>query len=120
MVVDRLIVSNQTDQTRLADSVETALRLANGVVLINIPDVEDRIFSENFACDICNISFGEIEPRTFSFNNPHGACSTCTGLGNKLEVDPVLVVPDSAISIAAGAVQPWARSGTMSPWYSCL
>ena len=74
------------------------------------------VFSEHFACVHCNISFGELEPRTFSFNNPHGACGTCTGLGYKLEVDPDLVIPDMSLSIAGGAIQAWARTGAVAPW----
>ncbi|MDA0771153.1 MAG: excinuclease ABC subunit UvrA [Chloroflexi bacterium] len=117
VVVDRLVVGDSAEQSRVADSVETALKMASGVVLVAVVDGEELIYSENFACVHCNISLGEMEPRTFSFNNPHGACATCTGLGYKLEVDPDLVIPDKSLSIAEGAVQPWARSGTMSPWY---
>jgi len=117
VVVDRLVVGDSAEQSRVADSVETALKMASGVVLVSIVDGEEILYSENFACVHCNISLGEMEPRTFSFNNPHGACATCTGLGYKLEVDPDLVIPDKSLSIAEGAVQPWARSGTMSPWY---
>ncbi len=118
VVVDRLVVGGSADQTRLADSVETALKMASGVVLVDVAGEDELLFSEQFACIYCNISMGELEPRTFSFNNPHGACATCTGLGYKLEVDPDLVMPDKSLSIAEGAVQPWARSGAMSPWYS--
>ena len=118
VVVDRLVVGGSADQTRLADSVETALKMASGVVLVDVAGEDELLFSEQFACIYCNISMGELEPRTFSFNNPHGACATCTGLGYKLEVDPDLVIPDKSLSIAEGAVQPWARSGAMSPWYS--
>ncbi|MCH9039943.1 MAG: excinuclease ABC subunit UvrA [Chloroflexi bacterium] len=117
VVVDRLVVGDSAEQSRVADSVETALKMASGVVLVAVVDGEELIYSENFACVHCNISLGELEPRTFSFNNPHGACATCTGLGYRLEVDPDLVIPDKSLSIAEGAVQPWARSGTMSPWY---
>ena len=117
VVVDRLVVGASADQGRLADSVETALRMADGVVLVDVAGEDELLFSEQFACVHCNISMGELEPRTFSFNNPHGACATCTGLGYKLEIDPDLVIPDKSASIAAGAVQPWARSGVMSSWY---
>ena len=117
VVVDRLVVGDSAEQSRVADSVETALKMASGVVLVAVVDGEELIYSENFACVHCNISLGELEPRTFSFSNPHGACATCTGLGYRLEVDPDLVIPDKSLSIAEGAVQPWARSGTMSPWY---
>ena len=117
VVVDRLVIGDSAEQTRVADSVETALKMAGGVVLVDVVGGEELLFSEQFACVHCNISMGELEPRTFSFNNPHGACSTCTGLGYKLEVDADLVIPNKNISIADGAVQPWARSGAMSPWY---
>ncbi len=117
VVVDRLVVGASADQSRLADSVETALRMADGVVLVDVAGEDELLFSEQFACVHCNISMGELEPRTFSFNNPHGACATCTGLGYKLEIDPDLVIPDKSASIAGGAVQPWARSGAMSSWY---
>ena len=117
VVVDRLVIGASAEQTRVADSVETALKMASGTVLVDVVGGDELLFSEQFACVHCNISMGEMEPRTFSFNNPHGACSTCTGLGYKLEVDPELVIPNRNLSIAEGAVQPWARSGAMSPWY---
>ena len=117
VVVDRLVIGASAEQTRVADSVETALKMASGTVLVDVVGGEELLFSEQFACVHCNISMGEMEPRTFSFNNPHGACSTCTGLGYKLEVDPDLVIPNRNMSIAEGAVQAWARSGAMSPWY---
>ncbi|MCY3637958.1 MAG: excinuclease ABC subunit UvrA [Chloroflexi bacterium] len=117
VVVDRLVIGASAEQTRVADSVETALKMASGTVLVDVVGGDELLFSEQFACVHCNISMGELEPRTFSFNNPHGACSTCTGLGYKLEVDPDLVLPNKNLSIAEGAVQPWARSGAMSPWY---
>ena len=117
VVVDRLVIGASAEQTRVADSVETALKMASGTVLVDVVGGEELLFSEQFACVHCNISMGELEPRTFSFNNPHGACSTCTGLGYKLEVDEDLVIPNRNLSIAEGAVQPWARSGAMSPWY---
>ncbi len=117
-VIDRVVIEGDGQEGRLADSVETALKLGGGVVLVQIVDGEEMLFSEHFACVRCGISLGEIEPRTFSFNSPHGACPVCTGLGVKLEVDPELVVPNKSLSIAEGAIQPWARSGSMSPWYS--
>ncbi len=120
VVVDRLVIGESADATRVADSVEQAMRLAGGTVLVDVIDGETQLFSENFACVHCNISLGEIEPRTFSFNNPHGACPKCTGLGYKLEVDPELVVPDKKLSLAGGAIEPWARSGTSSPWFASL
>ena len=117
VVVDRLVIGASAEQTRVADSVETALKMASGTVLVDVVGGEELLFSEQFACVHCNISMGELEPRTFSFNNPHGACSTCTGLGYKLEIDEDLVIPNRNLSISEGAVQPWARSGAMSPWY---
>ena len=105
VVVDRLVVSNKI-RTRLTDSVETALKQAGGLVVINVPDSEDRLFSEHFACHDCGISLEEIEPRLFSFNSPYGACPACSGLGTKLEIDPEKVVPDPSLSIMEGAVKP--------------
>ena len=89
-VVDRLVVGQEGVQSRIADSVETALKLGSGIVLISIVDGEEMLFSEHFACVYCGISLGEIAPRTFSFNSPHGACPACTGLGFKQEIDPDL------------------------------
>ena len=110
VVVDRLAVKDSI-ATRLTDSIETALKLGHGVIRIwrETPDkkVSEIIQSEHFACVECGISFEELEPRMFSFNNPHGACPTCTGLGNKLEIDPELVVPDTVLSISDGTIRPW-------------
>ena len=117
IVVDRLAIGDSADAGRVADSVETALKMAGGTVLVSVIDGEELLFSEQFACVHCNISLGELEPRTFSFNNPHGACPTCTGLGFKLEVDPDIVIPNHNLSLAEGAVQAWVRTGSMSPWY---
>ncbi len=118
VVVDRLVSGDSEQAGRLADSVETALKLASGIVLISIVDGEESLFSEHFACPVCSISIEEIEPRTFSFNSPHGACPDCTGLGTKSEIDPMLVVPDRNLSLDEGAIMPWARSGSMSYWYA--
>jgi excinuclease ABC subunit A len=107
-VVDRIVTGESSNRARIADSVETALKMGGGVILISIADGEDLLFSEHFACVHCGISLGEIAPRTFSFNSPHGACPACTGLGFKLEIDPDLVVPDKNLSIAEGAIKPWA------------
>ena len=117
IVVDRLAIGDSADAGRVADSVETALKMAGGTVLVSVMDGEELLFSEQFACVRCNISLGELEPRTFSFNNPHGACPTCTGLGFRLEVDPDIVIPNYNLSLAEGAVQAWVRTGSMSPWY---
>jgi excinuclease ABC subunit A len=121
-VIDRLTVEADAEEqrTRLADSVETALRLGEGMVLVSVADGEEILFSEHFACVNCGISLGEIEPRTFSFNSPHGACPTCTGLGTRLEIDPELVIPNKDLTLAEGAIQPWVREAAMSPWYTNL
>ena len=120
VIVDRLVIGDSAEPTRVADSVESALKLAEGTVLVDVIDGEELLFSEQFACVHCNISLGELEPRTFSFNNPHGACSTCTGLGYRLEVDPDLVMPNKKLSLAEGAIQPWVRAGSSSPWFGSL
>ena len=116
IVVDRLVSGDSADVGRVTDSVETALRMAGGIVLVDVAGDQEMLFSEHFACVHCGISLGELEPRTFSFNNPHGACSTCTGLGYKLEVDPDLAIPDKKKSIAEGAIEPWSRTGTVASW----
>jgi excinuclease ABC subunit A len=110
------------DRARIADSIETALKLGAGVVLVSVQDgaAEELLFSEHFACVHCGISLGEIAPRTFSFNSPHGACPACTGLGTTLEMDPELVIPNKELSISEGAVQPFARMSTTQSWYAKL
>ena len=120
VVVDRLQIEQDENATRLADSIETALKLGSGVVLVKVLDGEELLFSEHFACVYCGISLGEIAPRTFSFNNPYGACPACTGLGCKLEIDPNLVIPDKRVSLAEGAIQPWMRNGQLSTWSSSI
>jgi excinuclease ABC subunit A len=119
-VIDRLVIEGQEQQGRLAGSVETALKLGKGVVLVQVIDGEELLFSEQFACARCGISIGEVEPRSFSFNSPHGACPECTGLGIKLEIDPELVIPNYSLSIAEGAILAWTRSGSLSPWYMSM
>ncbi|MBI4530659.1 MAG: excinuclease ABC subunit UvrA, partial [Candidatus Latescibacteria bacterium] len=106
VVVDRLIVGEKITH-RLTDSVETALHLSEGIVLIDVLGGAEMQFSEKFACIECGISYEEIEPRLFSFNSPYGACPTCSGLGTKLEIDPDLVIPDPSRSINEGAIAPW-------------
>ncbi|MDP7469728.1 MAG: excinuclease ABC subunit UvrA, partial [Dehalococcoidia bacterium] len=101
------VVAREVEESRLSDSVETALRMGAGVVLVASVGGEEVLFSEHFACVQCGISLGEIAPRTFSFNSPHGACPACTGLGNKLEVDPELLLPNKALSLSEGAIQSW-------------
>jgi len=127
-VVDRLIIPDQAKyskeeikafRSRLTDSVETALNLGDGVVIIN--DAErDLLFSEQFACVHCGISIGEIEPRTFSFNTPYGACPVCQGIGTKMEIDPGLVIPNKSLTLAEGAIRPWSRASTSETYYSQL
>ena len=117
IVVDRLIIRPEIETSRVAESVETALREGNGLLQIFQEGKDDIIFSEEFACVSCGTSLPEIEPRTFSFNSPHGACNICTGLGYKLEVDPQLIIPNKDLSLSEGAISPWNRSGTSSTWY---
>lgn len=106
-VIDRIIVKEGIE-TRLTDSVEMALKLADGLVVINLIDKdEDRLFSENFACPDCGISIDELEPRLFSFNSPFGKCDYCDGLGTLLEIDENLVVPNKELSIKEGAISTW-------------
>jgi excinuclease ABC subunit A len=120
VVVDRLEMSAslKKDRARISESVETALDLGNGVILISFADEkkEDLIFSQYFACDSCGISLSEIEPRNFSFNSPHGACPACTGLGTKLEIDQKLIIPNQKLSIAEGAIRPWSRTSSSQSW----
>ncbi len=105
IVVDRLIIRPDIQQ-RLTDSVETASGLTGGLVVINLlREEQDLMFSQNYACEDCGISIEELTPRMFSFNNPFGACPTCTGLGSQLKVDPDLIVPDKSLSILEGAIQ---------------
>ena len=109
VVVDRLILDKELDKSRLVDSLETALKLGKGIVIISHKS-KHEVFSEHFACEECGISLPELEPRLFSFNSPYGACPSCQGLGEKLEVDPKLVIPNPNLSIAEGAIFPWAHA----------
>ncbi len=105
-------------KARVADSLETALDFGDGVVMVHDPQSgEDKIMSTHFACVHCNVNFTDLEPRNFSFNSPHGACETCSGLGMRMEIDPDLLIPNKRLSIAEGAIRPWSRS-MMSGWYS--
>ena len=128
VVVDRLVAKggDSGSKRRLTDSVETALGLASGVVLVEFVDVDpkdktavrERRFSEKMACPNDHpISIDEIEPRSFSFNAPFGACPTCTGIGTELEVDPELLVPDVDLSIAQGAIAPWAQGSGSAEYF---
>ena len=120
IVVDRLVIREDTEVSRVSESVEAALREGDGVVQAAIEGGEEITYSEQFACIGCGTSLTEIEPRTFSFNSPHGACSECTGLGYKLEVDPDLVISNKALSLSEGAITPWSRGGPSSSWYVSL
>jgi excinuclease ABC subunit A len=121
VIVDRLVMKPDI-RKRLADSVETTLRLSTGIVTVLAGDRE-LTFSEAFACVYCGLSFEELAPRLFSFNSPYGACPSCSGLGEKIEIDPWKVIPDRSKSIDDGAIAPWSRSlGTgkypsMNPYY---
>jgi excinuclease ABC subunit A len=116
VVVDRLVIDEDLERMRLVDSLETALKIGKGIVIVNsksqIPKSkpEDLIFSQLFSCPNCGISLPEIEPRLFSFNSPYGACRFCQGLGSKLVIDPNLVIPNKNLSIAEGAIFPWAHA----------
>jgi excinuclease ABC subunit A len=123
-IVDRLAVKD-TARRRLTDSVETALGLSGGVVILDFIDLpeddqhRERMYSEHLACLYDDLSFDELEPRSFSFNSPWGACPDCTGLGTKLEVDPELIVPDESKSLNDGALAPWS-SGHLSDYFERL
>jgi excinuclease ABC subunit A len=120
-IVDRLAVKD-TARRRLTDSVETALGLSGGVVVLDFIDLpendphRERMYSEHLACLYDDLSFDELEPRSFSFNSPWGACPDCTGLGTKLEVDPELIVPDESKSLEEGAIAPWS-GGHISDYF---
>ena len=111
VVIDRLTAKAES-KSRLTDSIETALKLGNGLVLLDFVDAKgsekEHTYSEHLACHDCNLSFEELEPRSFSFNSPFGACVECSGIGTKLEVDEELIIPDDSISINEGAIAPWA------------
>ncbi len=105
---------------RLTDSLETTLKLGNGVVLVKVVDGEEILFSEKAACVYCGISLPEIAPRTFSFNSPHGACPTCTGLGTQQEIDAELVVTHPELSLSQGAIAPWSKVVNGSQWHASI
>ncbi|CTQ74960.1 excinuclease ABC subunit UvrA [Roseibium alexandrii] len=124
VVVDRIVVRDDI-AGRLADSLETALKLADGIAIAEFAgetvengDPKRMIFSEKFACPVSGFTISEIEPRLFSFNNPFGACPTCDGLGTTLAFEEDLVVPDHTLSLREGAVLPWAKTGSTSPYYT--
>ncbi|MFJ7827652.1 excinuclease ABC subunit UvrA [Psychrobacillus sp. NPDC096623] len=117
VVIDRIIMKEGV-AARLSDSLESALRIADGKVLIDVMEHEEILFSEHHACPICGFSIGELEPRMFSFNSPFGACGDCDGLGTKLEVDEELVVPDKSLTLSEGAIVAW--QPTSSQYYPKL
>jgi excinuclease ABC subunit A len=118
VVVDRVVVRPDMG-SRLADSLETALQLSDGIAIAEFADQDGErvIFSAKFACPVSGFTIEEIEPRLFSFNNPYGACPECDGLGTELFFEPDLVVPDETLSLARGAIAPWARTSASSPYY---
>lgn len=109
VVIDRLVIDADLDKARLRDSLETALKIGKGFIVVN-NTMEDMLLAENLACASCGISLFDLEPRTFSFNSPYGACPACTGIGSTLEVDSRLVIPNQNLSLLEGAIQPWARA----------
>lgn len=115
VVVDRIVLKEGIRQ-RLADSLEVALKLGEGIAVVDVIGGEELTFSENFACIDCGISIEEIAPRLFSFNSPFGACPECTGLGQKMEIDPELVIPDPEKSIAEGAILPYSSNTNQWMW----
>ncbi|MFA6305818.1 MAG: excinuclease ABC subunit UvrA [Candidatus Gracilibacteria bacterium] len=136
IVVDRLVVKDMNkkvqklssgqeidlpnpNRTRLADSIETALKNGEGLVIILNHDTgKSKVYSEHFACPTCHVSVPEISPRSFSFNSPHGACEECHGLGTKLEIDPDLLIPNKNLTLAEGAIMPWSATTSHLTWYN--
>lgn len=136
IVVDRLVVKDlekkfkklstgekidlpNPNRTRLSDSLQTALKFGEGLVIISNHDTgADKIYSEHFACPTCDVNVPEISPRSFSFNSPHGACEDCHGLGTKLEIDPKLVIPNDKLTLAEGAIMPWSTTTSHITWYN--
>ena len=122
LVIDRIVVKPDI-ASRLAESLETALELADGIALVEFADGKDEngapkrlTFSQKFACPVSGFTISEVEPRLFSFNNPFGACPACGGIGHEMTIDPMLVIPDENQTLKGGAVAPWAKS--TSPYYS--
>ena len=120
LVVDRLIVRPDIEVSRVAESVEAALREGDGLVQVTVEGGDELMYSEQFSCAGCGTSMPEIEPRTFSFNSPHGACPQCTGLGYRLEVDPDMVIINQELSLSEGAIAPWSHGRHSSGWYLSL
>lgn len=119
IVIDRIVVK-EAARSRIADSIQLALKKANGIVVIDIPNNEEIIFSEKLACPDCNLSFEELTPRIFSFNAPYGACDRCAGLGADFIVDPDLVVPDKSLSLNQGAIYAWATRSATTYYHDLL
>jgi len=117
VVVDRIVLDSG-DRARLADSLETALDLGNDSVIVQKDEKEEVLFSSNFACPDGHTNLPELNPRNFSFNSPHGACSDCTGLGTRLEITPELVMPNTKLTLAEGAIRPWSKTTSRLSWYS--
>ena len=122
VVVDRIVVKTDLGN-RLADSMEIALQLTDGIAVAEMADSKEEepekiVFSSRFACPVSGFTIDEIEPRLFSFNNPFGACPDCDGLGTQFFIDPEAIVPDQTLSLREGAIVPWAKSGTSSPYYT--
>ncbi|OGI03020.1 MAG: excinuclease ABC subunit A [Candidatus Melainabacteria bacterium GWF2_37_15] len=113
-ILDRVIVKDSA-RSRIAESTQAALKKSEGLVIVDIIDEKEIIFSEKLSCGHCELSFDELSPRMFSFNSPYGACPTCSGLGAHMEISPDLVVPDERKSIRQGAIYPWAKTG--NPYY---
>ncbi len=136
IVVDRLVIKDlakkvqklssgqeidlpNPNRTRLADSIETALKHGEGLMIIADNDTgKSKVYSEHFACPDCHISVPEIAPRSFSFNSPHGACEECHGLGTKLEIDPNLIIPNKNLTLGEGAIMPWSATTSHLTWYN--
>jgi len=108
VIVDRLVVKAAI-LNRLADSLQTAATLGDGLVIVAVVDAQELVFSEKLACPECGVSYPELSPRSFSFNSPYGACEACSGLGTRAELDPALIIPDAGLSINQGAIAPWAN-----------
>ncbi|MBO9532971.1 MAG: excinuclease ABC subunit UvrA, partial [Solirubrobacteraceae bacterium] len=123
LIVDRVIVRGES-RSRIFEAVEAATKMADGLVVVaTVPregEPERRTFSERFACTNCGTSIAELEPRSFSFNNPHGACPRCTGLGSQLEVEPEMAIPDPTLSLAEGAIIPWRQAGAWSGYFDLV
>jgi excinuclease ABC subunit A len=111
VVVDRLVVKEDV-RSRLADSLETALSLGHGLVIVDVIGEAELLFSQNLACSECGFSMDELAPRMFSFNSPYGACSECDGLGSRMNVDPDLLIPNPSLTLEEGAIEPWAGNGS--------